>query len=129
MALAFKLSVLKKTRIWKPLNVFNLYMMLFYSQTKKIKYFLDPPKKGARIRTVAIWLQAHVFAYKQQAVTWNFTRLRLSDSAQSNPFIKNYHLIIVTFSRPHFSIYDIFYTIGSTLSFNARATHFKGQVS
>ena len=27
---------------------------------------------------------------------------------QSNPFIENYYLIAVFFSRPHFSIYDIF---------------------
>ena len=44
----------------------------------------------------------------QQPVTWSLTRLRLSDSTQSNPFIKNYHLIIVAYSGPHFSIYDIF---------------------
>ena len=39
---------------------------------------------------------------------WSFTKSRLSDLAQSNPFIKNYYLIIVAFSGPHFSIYDIF---------------------
>ena len=36
-----------------------LEMMLFYnSETKKIP---PPQKKGAGIRTVAIWLHAHVF--------------------------------------------------------------------
>ena len=38
---------------------------------------------------------------------------------------KNYHFIIVTLSRPHFNIYDMFYTKESALSFNTRATHFK----
>ena len=47
-------------------------------------------------------------------VTWIFTRSRLSDSAQSSPFIKNYYLIIVAFSRPHFSIYAKESTLVST---------------
>ena len=101
-------------------------MMLFYFKTKKIKYFLDPPpKKGAKDtngRNMAS--HTHVCLY-QQPVTWIFTRSRLSESAQSNPFIKNYYLIIVAFSRPLFSNYDIILTRERTLSFNARATHFK----
>ena len=38
-------------------------MMLCYSKTRKIKYFLDPPppKKGSRIRRVVICLHAQVF--------------------------------------------------------------------
>ena len=69
-----------------------------------------------------------------QPVTWIFTRSRLSSfefrdwewfGLQSNPFIEKYYLIIVVFSCPHFSIYDIFYTLENTRSFNERATHFK----
>ena len=43
---------------------------------------------------------------------------------QSYPFIENYYLIKGVYSRPHLSIYDIFYTLENTRSFNARATHF-----
>ena len=64
----------------------------------------------------------------QQPVTWILLG-QLSDSAQSNPFIENYYLIIVASSHPHFSIHDISYTKESTLSFKARATHFKGSVT
>ena len=39
--------------------------------------------------------------------------------------MENNYLIIVVFSFPHFSIYDIFYTLENTRSFNERATHFK----
>ena len=100
-------------------------MMLFYSETKKTKYFLDlPPPKGGWIRTVAIWLHAHVcVCLYQQPLTWIFTRSRLSDSTQSNPFIRNYYLIIVAFSRLHFSISLIF--IQKKAHLVSRATHFK----
>ena len=43
----------------------------------------------------------------------------------SQPDTENYYLIIVGFSCPHFSIYDIFYTLENTRSFNKKATHFK----
>ena len=76
--------------------------MMFYSETKKRKYFLDPPPKK-RHRDMATRICVCLY---QQPVTWNYTRSRLSDSAHSNPL--NYHLIIVAFSRPHFKIYDIF---------------------
>ena len=69
VALAFKLSVLKKTRILTPKTCEYVLMMLFYSETKKIKYFLAPP-----------------------------------------PYKVNFYLIIVFFSLPYFSIYDILYT-------------------
>ena len=84
-------------------------MMLFYSEKNKIKYFLDPPKKNRRrdMNGRDMALSTCVCLY-QQPVTWSFTRSRLSDSAQSNPFIKDYYLIIVAYSRPHFSIYNIF---------------------
>ena len=102
-------------------------MMLFYSETKKIKYFLDPPPKKAQGYGRDMAPSTCVCLY-QQPVTWSFTWSRLSDSEQSNPFIRNYYLIIVAFSGPHFSIYDIFYTKESTLSFNERDTHFNRKV-
>ena len=42
--------------------------------------------------------------------------------------MENYYLIIVVFSCPHFSIYDISYTLENTRSFNERATHFKADI-
>ena len=97
-------------------------MMLLYSKIMQIKYFVTPPPQTKR-RKDTNGPDIATCLYKQ-LVTWIFTRLRLNDSAQSDPFIKNYYLIIVTFSRPHFSIYDIFYTKESTLRFHARVTHF-----
>ena len=83
--------------------------MLFYSETKKRKYFLDPPLQKRRMDTNSRDMAPRTcVSLYQQPLTWIFTRSRLSDSAQSNPFIRNYYLIIVAFSRPHFSIYDIF---------------------
>ena len=42
-------------------------MMHFYSETKKIKFFMPPPpeQKGTEIRRVAKWLHAYacVFVY------------------------------------------------------------------
>ena len=67
-----------------------------------------------------------------QPVTWIFTRSRLSSLSdsdyKSNPFIEKYYLVIVVFSCPHFSIYDIFHTLENTRSFNERATHFNRRV-
>ena len=126
MALTFKLSVLKKTHIWKPFNVLIPLNDAFLFRNKSNQILFGPPpplKKNAGKGTVAIWLQAHVSVY-QQPVTLSFTRSRLSDSAQSHPFIKKYYLIIVAFSSTHFSIHDMFYTKEGTLSFNERATHF-----
>ena len=105
-------------------------MMLCYSKTRKIKYFLDPPPqkrlKDTNGRDMST--RTSVFLYNQP-VTWIFTRSRLSSLSdfglQSNPFIENYYLIIVVFSCPHFSIYDIYYTLENTRSFSKRATHFK----
>ena len=82
--------------------------MLLYSESRKIKYFSDtPPPKKRRMNKNGRDIATRTCSY-QHPVTWSFTRSRLSDSAKSNPFIKNYYLIIVAFSRPHFSIYDIF---------------------
>ena len=101
-------------------------MMLCYSKTRKIKYFLDPPPQKKRLKDTNdrdMSTRTSDCLY-HQAVTWIFTRSRLS-RLLSNPFIENYYLILVVFSGPHFSIYDIFYTLENTQSFNERATHFK----
>ena len=63
MALTFKLSVLKKTHIWKPFNVLIPLNDAFLFRNKKTQLLDPPPKKGAGIRIVAIWLKAHVFAH------------------------------------------------------------------
>ena len=81
-------------------------MMLFYSEIKKIKYFLPPPQKRHRDMNSRD-RATHMCLFIPAVYDLNS---RLSDSAQSNPFIKNYYLIIVAFSSPHFSIYDIFST-------------------
>ena len=59
-------------------------MMLYYSKTRKIKYFLDPPppKKGSRIRTIVI-MSTRTSLY-HQAVTLIFTRSRLSRLSDSD---------------------------------------------
>ena len=102
-------------------------MMLFYSQTNKFGH--PPPQKKRQQRRRDTngrdMATRTCVCLHQQRVTWNFTRSRLSDLAQSNPFVKNNYLIIVAFSHPHFSICDISYTKESTLSFHARATRFK----
>ena len=101
-------------------------MMLCYSKTRQIKYFLDPPPSPKRLKDTNgryMSTRTSVFLYNK-AVTWIFTRSRLSSLSESNPFSANYYLIIVVFSCPHFSIYDIFYTLENTRSFNKRATHF-----
>ena len=105
-------------------------MMLCCSKIRKIKYFLDPPPKKKRLKDTNgrnMSTRTSVCLYNQ-SVTWIFTRLRLSSLSDSdyknNPFIEKYYLIIVLFSCPHFSIYDIFYTLENTRSFNERAIHF-----
>ena len=72
-------------------------MVVSYSKTKKIKYFLDPPPpppKKKRLenmngRDMATRTGACLY---QQPVTWIFTRSRLSDS-DYKVFIENYDLI------------------------------------
>ena len=102
---------------------------LFWNIENNTFWAPPPPPKGSGIRTVAIRLHAQVFVYTSSPLTWIFTRSRLSDSVQSYPFFRNYYLIIVAFSHPHFSIYDIFLYKRKLTSFNARATHFKLLVS
>ena len=128
MALVLKLSVLEKTHIWKPFNVLMPLNDAFLFQNKENKILFGPPPQKKRRRDMNGRDMAPItcVCLYQQPVTWSFTGSRLSDSAQSNPCIKNYYLIIFTLSGPHFSIYNIFHTKGSTLNFNERATHFKG---
>ena len=53
-------------------------MMLCYSKTKKIKYFLDPPPKKLK-DTNGCNMSTHTSACPfQQPVTWTFTRSGLS---------------------------------------------------
>ena len=54
-------------------------MMLCYSKTRKINYFLDPPPKKRLKNTNGrdMSTRPSVCLY-QQPVTWIFTRLRLS---------------------------------------------------
>ena len=106
--------------------------MVFYSETKKTKYYLDipPPKKGAGIRIgTTMATRTHVCSYLQP-VTWIFTGsysvIRCIKTTNfkvipSSKFIFNYS----RFSRPTFRHWRYFYTKETTRSFNARATHFK----
>ena len=111
-------------------------MMLCYSKTRKIKYFLDPPPPIKRLKdTNGRDMSTHTsVCLYQQPVTWIFTRSGLSRLSDSDdkviPSLKiirpiSSYLIKVVFSDPHFSIYDIFYTLENTRGYNARATHFK----
>ena len=108
-------------------------MMLCYSKTRKIKYFLPPPPKK-RLKDTSgcdTATRTSVCLY-QRPLTWIFIRSRLHRLSDSDyeviPSLKLFYLIIVVFSGPHFSICDIFYTLENTQNFNARATHFKGRV-
>ena len=58
-------------------------MMLYYSKTRKIKYFLDPPPKGSRIRTIVIMSTRTSVCLYHQAMTWIF-RSRLSSLSDSD---------------------------------------------
>ena len=100
-------------------QVASNYAFLFRNKENKILLPPPPPKKRLRDtngRNMAICTSVCQY---QQTVTWIFTRSRLS-----NPFNENYYLIIVVFSRPHFSIYDNFHTKENTQSFNVMAPQF-----
>ena len=60
-------------------------MMLCYSKTRKMKYFLDPPpKKGLKdTNSGDMSTRTSVFLYNQP-VTWIFTRARLSSLSDSD---------------------------------------------
>ena len=52
-------------------------MMLYYSKTMKIKYFLDPPKRLKDTNGRDMSTRTSGFLYNQP-VTWIFNRSRLS---------------------------------------------------
>ena len=61
-------------------------MMLCYSKTRKIKYFLDPPPKKKRLKDTNgrdMSTRTSVFLYNLP-VTWIFTRSRLSSLSDSD---------------------------------------------
>ena len=81
--------------------------MLFLFRNIEDKILLTPPPSPQKwridtnVRDMAT--RTYVCLY-QQPVTWICTMSTLSD-----PYIENYYLIIVVFSRPHFIIYGIFF--------------------
>ena len=86
-------------------------MMLCYSKTRKMKYFLDPPKSLKYTNGRDMSTYTSVFLY-QQPVTWIFTRSRLSRLSDSDykviPSLKiKYYLNIVVF-QAHISAFMIF---------------------
>ena len=61
-------------------------MMLCYSKTRKIKYFLDPPPPKKRLKDTNdcdMSTRTSVCLY-HQTVTWIFTRSRLSRLSDSD---------------------------------------------
>ena len=58
-------------------------MMLCYSKTRKIKYFLDPPKKRLKDTNDHDMSTCTSVCLYHQAVTWIFTRSRLSRLSDS----------------------------------------------
>ena len=129
MALSFKLSVLKKTHIWTPFNVYICLNDALLFQNKENKILLPPPQKKKNKQTNKqnnnnkkqtknpkttrlkdtngsdMSTRTSVCLY-QQPVTWIFTRSGLSKLSDSDykviPSLKNYYLIIVVFSGTHF---------------------------
>ena len=67
-------------------------MMLCYSKISKIKYFLDPPKKAQGYER-SRYVYMHTCFSIQSAVTWMFTRSRLSSLSDLDnkviPSLKN----------------------------------------
>ena len=58
-------------------------MMLYYSKTRKIKYFLDPQKRLKDTKGREMSTRTSVCLYNQP-VTWIFTRSRLSSLSDSD---------------------------------------------
>ena len=87
--------------------------MLCYSKTRKIKYFWDPPPPK---KVQGYERSRYVYTYKCLSIPaardLDIHQVRIEQIEwfvlQSNSSIENYYLIIVDFSDPHFSIYDIF---------------------
>ena len=92
-------------------------MMLVFPKQRKQNTFWTPPKRLKYTNDSDMSTRTNVFLYNQP-VTWIFTRSRLSSLSDSDykviPSLKIYYLIIVVLSCPHFSIYDIFYTLENT---------------
>ena len=88
-------------------------MMLCYSKTRKIKYFLAPPPPNKRLKdTNGCDMSTRTSVCLYRLVTWIFTRSRLSRLSDSD--YKVIPSLKIIFSGPHFSIYDIFYTYENT---------------
>ena len=82
MALAFKLSALKKTHIWTPFNVEIPLKDAFLFQNKENEILFGPPPQKKRLRDMNgrdMATRTSVWLY-QQPVIWIFTKSRLSDS-------------------------------------------------
>ena len=100
--------------------------LLFQNKENKILFGPPPPQKKAQGYERSRYVYTHkgfsIQSARDLEIHWveneQFEWFRL----QSNPFIENYYLIIVVFSCPHFSIYDIFYTLENIRSFNKRVT-------
>ena len=61
-------------------------MMLCYSKTRRIKYFLDPPPQKKRLKDTNgrdMSTRTSVFLYNQP-MTWIFTRSRLSSLSDAD---------------------------------------------
>ena len=59
-------------------------MMLCYSKTREIKYFLDPPPKGLKDTNDRDMSTRTSVCLYHQTVTWIFTRSRLSRLSDSD---------------------------------------------
>ena len=102
---------------------------IFYSETRKIKYFLDtpPPKKKSRRDTNGrnMATRTYVFVYTRSLCPeflLGRNKLYGSVKLENNPFIQNY-LIIVVF-HAHITAFLGFSIQYNTISFIASATHF-----
>ena len=86
-------------------------MMLCYSETRKIKYFLDPPKRLKDIMNgLEMSTRTSVCLY-QQPVTWIFTRSGLSRLSDSDyKVIPSLKIIIklYTFFQAYISAFMIY---------------------
>ena len=76
-------------------------MMLCYSKTRKIKYFLDPPPPKKRLKDTNgrdMSTRTSVCLYNQ-TVTWIFTRSRMSSLSNSDYKVTPSLKIITYYSR------------------------------
>ena len=83
-----------------------IQMMLCYSKTRKIKYFLDPPPKMLKDTNGRDMATRTSVCLYQQPVTWIFTRSRLSRLSDSDykviPSLKIFLSNYSRFFRPTF---------------------------